>query len=55
MTPPTNPKDLPPEWHDHWAERVAIMVVDGRQRESEARLRALVEVVELMRLNGEIA
>ena len=44
MKPP--PPTIPPDWHDDYQERVAIMVEDGRQTESAARLRAAVEIAE---------
>lgn len=47
MTHP--PPTIPPAWHDDYQERVSIMIEDGGQTESAARLLADAEIAERIR------
>jgi hypothetical protein len=49
-----HPANLPPDWREQWAERVAIMVHDGGLPLRQAEALALRDVREQMAAAGEL-
>jgi hypothetical protein len=46
------PDDLPPDWHERWEERAAIMEFDGGLPRKQAEAQALADVLRSMERAG---
>jgi hypothetical protein len=49
IVPDLTPADLPPDWHERWDERAAIMEYDGRLPREHAEAQALAHILMEMR------
>jgi hypothetical protein len=47
--------DLPPDWHELWDERAAIMEYDGGLPREHAEAQALLDILSQMRRAGDFA